>query len=130
MTRADMDAVIADFVAATKRADRAGFDMLEMHAAHGYLLASFISPLTNRRTDEYGGALENRMRFPLEVVRAVRAVVPKSIPLGVRISASDWLDGGWTVEDSVKLCRASASALPAGSASVSPSRKHPRRRFR
>ncbi len=93
MTRADMEQTIADYVAATKRADRAGFDMVELHAAHGYLLASFISPLTNHRTDEYGGSLENRMRFPLEVFRAMRAAWPDEKPMSVRISATDW--AGW-----------------------------------
>ncbi len=105
MTRADMDEVIADFVAATERADRAGFDMVEMHAAHGYLLASFISPLTNQRTDEYGGSLENRMRFPLEVFRAMRAAWPDEKPMSVRISATDWADGGLTGDDAVEVAR-------------------------
>ena len=103
MTRADMDKVVADFVAATKRADRAGFDMIEMHAAHGYLLASFISPITNKRTDEYGGTLENRMRFPLEVFTAMRKVWPDNKPMSVRISATDWIDGGITGDDAVKI---------------------------
>src|SRR5499426_1189856 len=110
MTRADMDAVIADFVAATERGDRAGFDMLELHAAHGYLLASFISPLTNHRTDEYGGALENRLRFPLEVFRAMRAAWPDEKPMSVRISATDWVDGGLTGDDAVEVARAFADA--------------------
>ena len=79
---------------AVKRAERAGFDMVELHAAHGYLLASFISPLTNKRTDEYGGSLENRLRFPLEVFRAMRAAWPNDKPMSVRISATDWQDGG------------------------------------
>jgi anthraniloyl-CoA monooxygenase len=105
MTRADMDEVIADYIAATKRAARAGFDMLEMHAAHGYLLASFISPLTNRRSDEYGGSLENRMRFPLEVFRAMRAAWPDEKPMSVRISATDWADGGLTGDDAVEVAR-------------------------
>jgi anthraniloyl-CoA monooxygenase len=105
MTRADMDKVIADYVAAAKRAIRAGFDMVEVHAAHGYLLASFISPLTNIRHDEYGGALENRMRFPLEVFRAVRAVWPDEKPMSVRISATDWEDGGLTGKDAVAVAR-------------------------
>jgi len=105
MTRADMDRVIADFVQAVKRADRAGFDMVELHAAHGYLLASFISPLTNRRTDEYGGSLENRMRFPLEVFRAMRAAWPDDKPMSVRISATDWVDGGLTGDDAVEVAR-------------------------
>jgi anthraniloyl-CoA monooxygenase len=105
MTRADMEQVKADFVQAVKRADRAGFDMVEMHAAHGYLLASFISPLTNHRTDEYGGALENRMRFPLEVFRAMRAAWPDEKPMSVRISATDWADGGLTGDDAVEVAR-------------------------
>ena len=110
MTRADMDEVIADFVAATERADRAGFDMVEMHAAHGYLLASFISPLTNQRTDEYGGSLENRLRFPLEVFRAMRAAWPDEKPMSVRISATDWPDGGLTGDDAVEVARAFAQS--------------------
>ncbi|HEY7663680.1 MAG TPA: bifunctional salicylyl-CoA 5-hydroxylase/oxidoreductase [Xanthobacteraceae bacterium] len=110
MTRADMDTVVADFVAAARRGERAGFDMLELHAAHGYLLASFISPLTNRRADEYGGALENRLRFPLEVFRAVRAAWPDEKPISVRISATDWVDGGLTGDDAVAVARAFAEA--------------------
>jgi anthraniloyl-CoA monooxygenase len=110
MSRADMDEVTADYVAATRRADRAGFDMVEMHAAHGYLLASFISPLTNRRTDAYGGSLENRMRFPLEVFRAMRAAWPDEKPMSVRISATDWADGGLTGDDAVEVARAFADA--------------------
>ena len=107
MTRADMDRLRADFVAATQRAEQAGFDALEIHAAHGYLLSSFLSPLSNRRTDEFGGNLEGRMRWPLEVVRAVRAVWPAHKPLFVRISASDWLDsqGGFTCDEAVALAR-------------------------
>ena len=89
-----------------KRGERAGFDMIELHAAHGYLLASFISPLTNQRTDEYGGSLENRMRFPLEVFRAMRAAWPDEKPMSVRISATDWQDGGLTGDDSVAIARA------------------------
>src|SRR5262250_1522803 len=110
MTRADMEAVIADYVAATRRAERAGFDMVELHAAHGYLLASFISPLTNKRSDEYGGSLENHMRFPLEVFRAMRAVWPDEKPMSVRISATDWVDGGLTGDDAVEVARAFADA--------------------
>jgi anthraniloyl-CoA monooxygenase len=106
MTRADMDQVTRDFVAAAIRADQAGFDMLELHCGHGYLLASFISPLTNRRTDDYGGALANRLRFPLEVFSAIRAVWPASKPMSVRISASDWKEGGLTGEDSVAMAQA------------------------
>src|SRR5947208_4005539 len=110
MTRADMDRVAADFVQAVKRGVRAGFDMLELHAAHGYLLASFISPLTNARKDEYGGTLENRMRFPLEVFRAMRAAWPKDKPMSVRISATDWTDGGLTGDDAVQVARMFAEA--------------------
>ncbi len=108
MTRADMDRVVADFVAAAGRADRAGFDMLEVHVAHGYLLASFVSPLTNRRTDAYGGTLENRLRFPLEVFDRVRAAWPDDKPMSVRISATDWKEGGITGDDAVAIARAFA----------------------
>ena len=110
LTRDDMDRVIADFVQATHRAARAGFDMVELHAAHGYLLASFISPLTNRRTDEFGGSLENRARLPLAVFRAMRAAWPDEKPMSVRISATDWVDGGVTGEDSVAIARWFAEA--------------------
>ena len=96
MTRADMDQVRDNFVAATKRAVAAGFDWLELHCAHGYLLSSFISPLTNQRDDEYGGSLENRLRYPLEVFHAVRAAWPEDKPMSVRISAHDWVEGGIT----------------------------------
>jgi len=106
MDRADMDAVKADFVRATGLAQEAGFDMLEVHLAHGYLLGSFISPMTNKRTDEYGGAIENRMRFPLEIFDAVRAAWPASKPLSVRVSAIDWHPEGQTIEDSITLARA------------------------
>ena len=105
MTRGDMDAAIADFVRAAGLAVEAGFDMLEIHAAHGYLLASFISPITNRRTDDYGGPLQNRMRFPLEVFDAVRAAWPKERPMSVRISAVDWYPGGMEPSDSVEVAR-------------------------
>lgn len=99
MTRADMDAVKADFVAATQRAQTAGFDMVEFHAAHGYLMSSFISPLTNQREDEYGGSIENRCRYPLEVFAAMRAAWPVDKPMSVRISAHDWVPGGTTPND-------------------------------
>jgi anthraniloyl-CoA monooxygenase len=110
MTRADMEQTIADYVVATKRADRAGFDMVELHAAHGYLLSSFISPLTNHRNDQYGGSLENRLRFPLEVFRAMRAAWLDEKPMSVRISATDWVDGGLTGDDAVEVARAFADA--------------------
>jgi anthraniloyl-CoA monooxygenase len=104
MDRADMDAVRDAFVAAAEMANRCGFDMIELHMAHGYLLSSFITPLTNRRTDEYGGSLENRMRYPLEVFRAVRAAWPEDKPISVRISASDWVgEDGVTPEEAVKI---------------------------
>ncbi len=106
MDRADMDRVRDQFVTATEMADRAGFDMIELHCAHGYLLSSFISPLTNQRTDEYGGSLENRLRFPLEVFAAMRAVWPEEKPVSVRISAHDWAgDEGITPEDAVEIAR-------------------------
>src|SRR5947209_14828002 len=99
MMRADMDNVIADFVQAAERGQRAGFDMLELHCAHGYLLASFVSPLTNRRADKYGGSLENRLRFPLEVFRALRRAWPDEKPMSVRLSATDWEEGGLMGKD-------------------------------
>lgn len=106
MDRADMDRVRDEFVASAKMADRCGFDMLELHMAHGYLLSAFISPLTNRRTDEYGGSLENRMRWPLEVFHAVRAVWPADKPISVRISANDWVgDEGVTPAEAVEIAR-------------------------
>jgi anthraniloyl-CoA monooxygenase len=105
MTRADMDRVLEDFVSAARRADAAGFDLLEIHMAHGYLLAGFVSPLTNHRTDAYGGTLENRMRFPLEVFDAVRAVWPAGKPMSARISAVDWFPGGHRPEDAVGVAR-------------------------
>ena len=108
MDRAAMDAVKADFVQAAERGERCGFDMLELHCAHGYLLASFISPLTNQRTDAYGGSLENRLRFPLEVFEALRAAWPAHKPMSVRISATDWAEGGITGDDAVAIARAFA----------------------
>src|SRR5712672_3546870 len=110
MDRAAMDAVKAAFVAAAERGERCGFDMLELHCAHGYLLASFISPLTNRRTDAYGGSLANRLRFPLEVFEVLRAVWPAQKPMSVRISATDWAEGGITGDDAVAVARAFAEA--------------------
>lgn len=106
MTRTDMEAVVADFVAATERAERAGFDMLELHCAHGYLLASFLSPLTNHRTDAYGGTVQNRLRFPLDVFSAMRAAWPAHKPMSVRVSATDWAEGGLTPEESVAIASA------------------------
>jgi 2,4-dienoyl-CoA reductase-like NADH-dependent reductase (Old Yellow Enzyme family) len=105
MTRSDLAAVRQRYVDATRRAERIGFELLEIHNAHGYLLHSFLSPLSNARTDEYGGSLENRMRFPLEVFRSIRDAWPDGKPIGVRISATDWAPGGWTLDDSVAFAR-------------------------
>ncbi|MFS2137487.1 bifunctional salicylyl-CoA 5-hydroxylase/oxidoreductase [Duganella sp. Dugasp56] len=105
MTLADMDRIEADFVRATRAADEAGFDWLELHCAHGYLLSSFISPLTNERGDEYGGSLENRCRYPLRVFAAMRAAWPQHKPMSVRISAHDWVEGGITPDDAVRIAR-------------------------
>jgi anthraniloyl-CoA monooxygenase len=107
-TREDMELIKAQFVDAVRRGERAGFDMLELHCAHGYLLASFISPLTNRRTDEYGGSLENRLRYPLEVFDAMREAWPAHKPMSVRISATDWAEGGITGDEAVEIARAFA----------------------
>ncbi|WP_108879402.1 oxidoreductase [Anderseniella sp. Alg231-50] len=110
MSGADIVQVTADFVAAAKRADHIGMDILELHAAHGYLLQQFLSPLSNRRDDDYGGSRENRMRFLLEVVEAVRPVWPDTKPLFVRISSVDGFEGGWSIEDSVVLAKTLKSA--------------------
>ena len=105
MTRGDMDVLKAQFVDATRRAAQAGFDWLELHCAHGYLLSGFITPLTNLRTDGYGGSLENRCRYPLEVFSAMREAWPASLPMSVRISAHDWAPGGNTADDAVQIAR-------------------------
>jgi anthraniloyl-CoA monooxygenase len=105
MTREDMQRVREEFVGAARRADAAGFDLLLLHMAHGYLLASFLSPLTNQRVDEYGGALENRLRFPLQVFDAVRAIWPREKPLGVILNADDCAAGGFTIEDAIAIAR-------------------------
>ena len=105
MTRSDMDLVRDQFVHATKLATQAKFDLLEVHAAHGYLLSSFLSPITNKREDEYGGSLENRMRYPLEVISCVRAAWPDHLPLSVRISATDWIDGGFDGNQATQFAR-------------------------
>jgi anthraniloyl-CoA monooxygenase len=110
MTRADMDRVRDDFVRAARVGVECGFDLLELHCAHGYLLSSFITPLSNHRRDEYGGSLENRLRYPLEVFSAIRAVWPEDKPMSVRISATDWVDGGITGADSVEIARAFKTA--------------------
>ncbi len=110
MTRADMDLVRDEFKHAAVRAEICGFDMIEMHFAHGYLMSSFLTPLKNRRSDEYGGSLENRLRFPLEVFSAVREVWPQHKPMSVRISATDWVEGGLVGDDAVQIARAFADA--------------------
>ncbi len=99
LDRTGMDRILAEFVEATERAARAGFDMIELHGAHGYLIASFLSPLTNRRTDEYGGSAENQARYPLEIFKAMRAAWPEDRPMSVRLSAWDWAAGGMTWDD-------------------------------
>ena len=106
ITRSDMERILEDYVSATRNAERAGFDMIELHAGHGYLLSSFISPLSNLRTDEFGGSFENRMRFPLQVFDVVRANWPSHKPLSVRISATDWAPGGTTPEDALRIASA------------------------
>jgi 2,4-dienoyl-CoA reductase-like NADH-dependent reductase (Old Yellow Enzyme family) len=98
--------VRAAFAGTAKRAARLGIDAIEVHAAHGYLLHQFLSPLSNQRTDEYGGSLENRMRFPLEIFDAVRAAFPADKPVGIRVSASDWVEGGWDIEQTVAFAKA------------------------
>ncbi len=101
MDRADMERVKAAFVDAVHRSERIGFDVIECHSAHGYLLHQFLSPIANQRTDQYGGSLENRLRFPLEVFQAMRAAWPAHKPLGVRLSCTDWVEGGWSPDDAV-----------------------------
>ena len=115
------------FVASAQRALRLGIEAFEFHAAHGYLLHQFLSPIANRRTDAYGGTLENRMRFPLEVFEAVRAAVPKAIPVGVRVSATDWVDGGWDIDQTIAFARElktrSVDWIDVSSGGVSPLQK-------
>lgn len=103
MSKEDIEKVTNDFVAAAKRAVEAGFEVIEIHAAHGYLFHEFLSPISNKRTDEYGGSLDNRMRFPLETARKIRQIVPENLPVFVRISATDWTENGWDLEQSVEF---------------------------
>jgi len=127
LNRADMDKIVADFVRSASYGDAAGFDMIEIHAAHGYLLSSFISPLTNLRSDEYGGSIENRARFPLAIFSAVRAVWPAEKPMSVRISATDWAPGGLTEADLLSLARmfkdAGADLIDVSAGQVVPDQK-------
>ncbi len=129
LDRAGLDKVRADFVAAAMRAARLGFDGIEIHAAHGYLLHQFLSPLANQREDEYGGSLEGRMRFPLEIFDAVRAAFPAERPVWVRVSATDWAEGGWDLEQTVAFARAlrerGCAALHVSSGGVSPRQNIP-----
>jgi NADPH2 dehydrogenase len=117
------------FVATAKRAERLGLDGLELHCAHGYLLHQFLSPISNRRTDQYGGALENRMRYPLEVFEAVRAAFPSEKPVGIKVSATDWVEGGWDLAQTVELARQlkkrGVDWVDASSGGVSPQQKIP-----
>jgi len=126
---AGLAAVREAFVASARRAERCGLDAIELHMAHGYLLHEFLSPLANRRDDAYGGSFENRVRFPLEVFDAVRATWPADRPLGVRVSATDWVDGGWTPEDAVELARRLKARgcdwLDVSSGGVSPAQRIP-----
>ncbi len=110
LTRERITSIVEAFVAAAKRAERIGFDLVEIHSAHGYLLHEFLSPLSNKRNDEYGGSLENRMRLTLDVFKAVRQALPQNIAVGVRLSATDWVASGWSVEDSVALSKALEAA--------------------
>ena len=111
---AELEEIKDQFTAAARAAARAGFDLLELHCAHGYLLSSFLSPLTNRRTDRYGGSLANRLRYPLEVFDAVRAAWPEDRPMTVRVSATDWFPGGLDIDDTVEIARAFAEHGAAG----------------
>ncbi|CAN7605931.1 NADH:flavin oxidoreductase/NADH oxidase [Bradyrhizobium sp. LjRoot220] len=117
------------FVMATKRAERLGIDAIEVHSAHGYLLHQFLSPISNRRTDQYGGSLENRMRFPLEVFDAVRAAFPSDKPVGLRLSSTDWVEGGWDLAQTIEYARAlqkrGVDWIDASSGGVSPLQKIP-----
>ncbi len=121
--------ILSDFVATAKRAVKLGFQGIELHAAHGYLLHQFLSPISNQRTDQYGGSLENRLRFPLEVFEAVRAAVPTEIPVWVRVSASDWVEGGWDVPGTIALSKAletrGCAAIHVSSGGLSPLQKIP-----
>ncbi len=126
---AGLQRVLQAFVAAAERAHRLGLDAIEIHMAHGYLLHQFLSPLANQRTDAYGGTLDKRLRFPLSVFKAMRAAVPTSLPVGVRLSATDWVDGGWDIEQSVVLGQAlrerGCDFLHVSSGGVSPHQKIP-----
>ncbi|MES9943217.1 MAG: NADH:flavin oxidoreductase/NADH oxidase [Candidatus Thiodiazotropha sp. 6PLUC2] len=125
----DMTEIRQAFVAAATRAHRLGIEVIEIHAAHGYLLHQFLSPLSNLRDDAYGGSLDNRLRFPLEVFEAVRKAIPQEVPVGIRISATDWVEGGWDIEQSLALTQAlkqrDCSFIHVSSGGLSPSQQIP-----
>ena len=129
LDRAGLDRITKDFADTARRAARLGIDGIEVHGAHGYLLHEFLSPVANQRTDDYGGSLENRMRFPLEVFDAVRAAFPADQPVWIRLSATDWVDGGWDIEGTVALSQAlerrGCAAIHVSSGGVSPLQKIP-----
>jgi NADPH2 dehydrogenase len=129
LTADNLQALRARFVDSVERANRLGFDAIELHAAHGYLLHQFLSPISNRRTDDYGGSLENRMRFPLEVFAAMRAAWPAQKPMGVRVSSTDWVEGGWDVPSTIAFARKleyiGADWIDASSGGASPKQKIP-----
>ncbi|HEY9080560.1 NADH:flavin oxidoreductase/NADH oxidase [Magnetovibrio sp.] len=129
LTVAEIDQIKQDFAAAARRADQAGFDAVEIHAAHGYLLHQFLSPLSNRRDDAYGGSLENRMRLALEIFDVVREAFPNDKPVGLRISATDWVEGGWDLADSIALAQAledrSCDFIHVSSGGLSPEQEIP-----
>ncbi len=129
LDRAGVDGVVDAFVAATRRALAAGFRIIELHMAHGYLLHSFLSPLSNQRADEYGGSFENRIRLPIRVVQAVKPVLPADSPLFVRISATDWVEGGWDLEQSIELgralCKSGVKLIDVSSGALVPHAKIP-----
>ena len=131
LDKAGLQRVRDAFAQATQRAARLGLDAIEVHAAHGYLLHEFLSPLTNLRTDEYGGSLENRMRFPLEIFDIVRGAFPERKPVGVRVSATDWVDGGWEIEQTIAFAKALRSRgvdwIDVSSGGLSPAQKIPLR---
>jgi NADPH2 dehydrogenase len=129
MTEDDMAKVSAAFTDAAKRSLRIGFDAIELHFAHGYLLHSFVSPFSNKRNDQYGGSFEGRMRFPLEVIRSVRAAVPRHVPLGARITGTEWLDGGLNADDAVAMAKALKGAgldyIDVSSGNITPDSRWP-----
>jgi 2,4-dienoyl-CoA reductase-like NADH-dependent reductase (Old Yellow Enzyme family) len=129
LDRDGLQRVLQAFITSAQRAHRLGLDAIEVHAAHGYLLHQFLSPLANRRDDEYGGPLENRMRFPLEVFDAMRAAIPAEKPVGVRVSATDWVDGGWEVEQCIAFGQAlrerGCSFIHVSSGGISPQQQIP-----